>query len=1531
MKRILGLDLGTNSIGWALIERSFKENNENTLGGGKIIGIGSRIIPMSQDVMDKFGQGQSHSQTAERTGYRGVRRIRQRHLLRRERLHRVLNIMNALPNHYANKIDFENRKGQFINTAEVKLNYKETEDGNFEFLFKDSFNEMLEEFKQAVQETKLPYDWTIYYLRKKALQYKISLQELAWVLLNFNQKRGYYQLRGEDEEEQEGKSKTFEVLKVEELQDSGEKIKGTDSILYNVFFTNGWKYDKQIVKTENWKNKTKEFIVTVSTNKDGSLKRTFKAVDSEKDWIAIKKKTEQDIKNSKKYVCQYIYDTLLANPKQKINGKLVKTIERHFYKEELIAILEKQKEFHKELQDDNLLSKCANELYANNYSQQNSIKQKDFTNLFVNDIIFYQRPLKSKKSLIDGCKYETRTYKNKNGQFETYPIKVIHKSHPLYQEFRLWQFVEKIRILQREKNIDGKIHIDFDVTSEYLPHTDAKVKLFDWLNDRAKIKQSAFLGQFKNEFGKRLNINEYRWNYVEDKEYPLNETRALFISKLKKHKDFDWATFLTQKKEIDIWHLLYSISDKKELENALDNENSKLDLPIEIRQEFKKIKPFTNDYGALSEKAIKKLLSLMRMDKHTKDKDINNDYKLRVDEIHERLDSINHNKTKIPEVADDDISKGMLQSFCGYKRQYSGLKLHQASYAVYGKYAEANDTSSWKKPAQLEQFLREFKQHSLRNPIVEQVVTETLRVVKDIWQYYGNGEENFFDEIHIELGREMKNPANLRKKITDNINKNQNTNQRIRVLLREFKNQNVEGVLPESPNQQEKLRIFEDGVLSKYSDKDLEKEEQDGIKISKIVKTTEPTPIEIVKYKLWLEQKYLSPYTGIPIPLSKLFTSDYEIEHVLPQARYFDNSLGNKIICESEVNRFKNRMTAMEMINQNPERVIDLGQGKSVKLFGVEAYQDFVTKNFAAGSKKQRILLSEDIPESFISRQLNDTRYISKLVKNLLSNVVREDGEQEATSKNVVAITGSVTTALKRDWALNDKWNEIVESRFKRMNQITGTNDFGYFDEKKGFFRTDVPMELKKDFNKKRIDHRHHAMDALVVALVTKNHVNYLSNQHARSENKRFDLRNKLRRIEEKTYKGVNNKYAKEFLMPWLNFPVDAKNALENIVVSFKQNVRVINKATNRYQIKKNDILKIKTQKGTNWAIRKPMHKETVFAKVNLRQIKTTTINNAIDGVFAKEFIFVDKKLSRKVKELMNNSFDVKAIKKYFKDNKFNDEKLKRVDVYYQDSNYSAVRKTVDESFKSAKWITESVTDTGIQKILINHLTKYNETDDKGILKERPDLAFSEDGITKMNNNIVELNGVKIHHPIYKARVYETLGNKFAIGQTGNKKDKYVEAAKGTNLFFAIYKGKNKKGELVRQFDTVPLNIVIEREKQGFSSVPQKYYDKNSIEYNLYTYLSPNDLVYVPTLEEIENINSINFENLSLTQRKRIYKMVSSSGNQCFFVKNEIATTIQNKKEFGPLNKEEKDVEGNMIKQTCIKLKVDRLGNIKKA
>lgn len=134
-------------------------------------------------------------------------------------------------------------------------------------------------------------------------------------------------------------------------------------------------------------------------------------------------------------------------------------------------------------------------------------------------------------------------------------------------------------------------------------------------------------------------------------------------------------------------------------------------------------------------------------------------------------------------------------------------------------------------------------------------------------------------------------------------------------------------------------------------------------------------------------------------------------------------------------------------------------------------------------------------------------------------------------------------------------------------------------------------------------------MDALVIACATRDHINLLNNKHARTNEERYDLQRKLRNFIVVSYADSNNQIRtknipKEFKKPWSNFTVDAQDELAKIVVSFKQNLRVINKATNRYERIK-DGKKIKDyQKGLNWAIRKPLHKEFVFGKVNLPWVK---------------------------------------------------------------------------------------------------------------------------------------------------------------------------------------------------------------------------------------------------------------------------------------------------------------------------------------
>ncbi len=1538
-KKILGLDLGTNSIGWALVENNFEQKE------GKILGMGSRIIPMPQDILGKFDSGQSISQTAERTTFRSIRRLLARDLLRRERLHRVLNILHFLPKHYADEIDFEHRLGQFKKGKEPKLAYKETEPKNFKFIFQNSFNEMVEDFKQSQpqlffkkkngDESKIPYDWTIYYLRKKALSQKIEKEELAWILLNFNQKRGYYQLRGEDENADETKSVKFYSLKVNKVE-AAEQGKSKDETWYNVYLENGWIYRRSSKTFLDWEGKQKEFIVTEDLNESGSIKidrdgkekRTFKAVDSEQDWIAIKKSTEEKIENSDKTVGVYIYENLLTKPDQKIRGKLIRTIERKFYKEELQQILNEQAKHHAELRNPDLYKDSLEELYSFNEWHKNNIAKKGFIYLFIEDIIFYQRPLKSKKFLISNCPMETKSFQTENGDIKTERIKCIAKSHPLFQEFRLLQFVNNLKIFKKSEPVD------IDVTNDFIPTEEDKLKLFNWLNNKTEIDQKGFL----KYFSLKENTDQYRWNYVEDKKYPLNETRGEIIKRLNKIRlSSEW---LDSNSEERLWHILYSVEDKIEIEKALHTFSKKNKLDDAFVEIFRKYPRIEKEYGSYSAKAIKKLLPLMRFGAKWDEKSVADNmglYQRNIKEVIAKIDEkaikkkadqnwVSKVKDKLLKLEDD---------LYGYKN----LSKDIASYLVYQRDSEIGDVKYWKNAKDIQM----LKQHSLRNPIVEQVINETLQTIKDVWLEYGNGDENFFDEIHVELGREMKNPSDKRARMTKQISENENTNLRIKALLMELMNDSdISNVRPYSPMQQEILKIYEEGVY------DNETDEKTLQEIDKIRKENQPTSSEIKRYKLWLEQGYISPYTGRVIPLNKLFTPAYEIEHVIPQSRFFDDSFSNKIICEAEVNSTKDNQLAYEFIKNNAGLKIELSRGEFVDLLSLAAYEEHVKKYFAKSRSKMKKLLMEDIPESFIERQLNDSRYISKVVKSLLSNIVREDGETEGTAKNVIVSNGAITSTLRQDWGLNDIWTELITPRFKRLNLLSNSEKFGSINPNTNKFLPEVPLELSKGFSKKRIDHRHHAVDALVVACSSRNHINYLNNEAAKERNKqgRIDLRNKLRKLETVEAKRWENgqwvlrkiTVGKEFLKPWPDFTKDAKEVLQNIIVSFKKNDRVINKTVNHYQkwIKQNDgtIKKqfMKQAKGDSWAIRKPLHKDTVSGLVNLQLKKEVALFSALDSV---ENI-VDKGLGAKIKELTSQGNDKKKIVKYFKDqkNKFKDRDVSRIEIYYSSNDnpkdkVTASRVKLDESFNEKRIGT--ITDSGIEKILKAHLNNYKKIkDDKGKEIAPESLAFSADGIDALNKNVKKLNSGVSHQPIYKVRTYETLGNKFNVGFSGNKKDKYVEAAKGTNLFFAVY--VNEKGK--RTFETIPLNVVIENQKLGAinkekpmdCSVPKKNESGDTFLFSL----SPNDLVYIPTEEEIEKPELVDFGKLNKKQLNNVFKIVSFTGNRLYGIPANIAKAIIDKVEFTQLNKVEFTENKYSIKEACWKLEVDRLGKVTK-
>src|SRR5690606_37042402 len=115
--------------------------------------------------------------------------------------------------------------------------------------------------------------------------------------------------------------------------------------------------------------------------------------------------------------------------------------------------------------------------YRNNEQHQQMLSAKDFVHLILEDILFYQRPLKSQKSSISNCSLESR--KSKDGA--VFPIKVIAKSNPYYQEFRLLQWLQNLAIYKKEDEVN--------ITDELLPTQNDWEDLLEFLYTKKEIDQ----------------------------------------------------------------------------------------------------------------------------------------------------------------------------------------------------------------------------------------------------------------------------------------------------------------------------------------------------------------------------------------------------------------------------------------------------------------------------------------------------------------------------------------------------------------------------------------------------------------------------------------------------------------------------------------------------------------------------------------------------------------------------------------------------------------------------------------------------------------------------------------------------------------------------------------------------------------------------------------------------------------------------------------------------------------------------------
>jgi CRISPR-associated endonuclease Csn1 len=242
------------------------------------------------------------------------------------------------------------------------------------------------------------------------------------------------------------------------------------------------------------------------------------------------------------------------------------------------------------------------------------------------------------------------------------------------------------------------------------------------------------------------------------------------------------------------------------------------------------------------------------------------------------------------------------------------------------------------------------------------------------------------------------------------------------------------------------------GERLKETDKIRKREKERADIVKKILTecgNSNPSRADIEKGLLHRECGGICPYTKKVINFSSLYNdSEFDIEHIIPRSRFPDNSFQNKTLCHQSMNQLKGGRTPYEMYKGTPEeyeKLLDRVRSWPIKNRGK-------LDRFRVGEPGVK---EDNTLEGFSERQLNDTRYTSVAAAKLLATLyggrerINPDGSKEQA---VYATSGSITAALRSTWGLEEILRELV------------------------------PPQPGDTRGKPRIDHRHHAIDAITIA-----------------------------------------------------------------------------------------------------------------------------------------------------------------------------------------------------------------------------------------------------------------------------------------------------------------------------------------------------------------------------------------------------------------------------------------------------------------
>jgi len=415
---------------------------------------------------------------------------------------------------------------------------------------------------------------------------------------------------------------------------------------------------------------------------------------------------------------------------------------------------------------------------------------------------------------------------------------------------------------------------------------------------------------------------------------------------------------------------------------------------------------------------------------------------------------------------------------------------------------------------------------------------------------------------------------------------------------------------------------------------------------------------DLLRYRLWEETNRICLYSGRQISFAQLYNGETEIEHILPKSRSFNDAMSNKIISFVKENKDKNQETAFDFMSSKNDETFNQYK-KTVK-------ELFEQKSGGIGWMKWKNLLTKgsDIPDDFVTRQLKDSQYIAKATIEMLHEVFPK----------VNSTSGTVTDFLRKSWELNFIMKEINLDKYQTLGRV---NKRTIIDKN----NSEKEIDEIQDWTK-RDDHRHHAVDALIIAFTNQGIIQKLN-----TLNKHYE---KYRDLKES---------ARKFDLPMPNFRAEAKRHLEDVLISFKKpNSKVLTKKINKT---KNGIEQV------TWVPRGKLHEETVFGQIRQPK-KNVPIDSKMTPEVAQTIINIPTKeaVLARLAEFDNSS------KKAFKTPVIiNGKNLEKVTIWV---NTFTKRVTLNENITSAqiskiiddkakKMVTDRILQVGAD---VNKITK---------------------------------------------------------------------------------------------------------------------------------------------------------------------------------------------------------------------------------